>query len=229
MQPISLSVFFPCYNEEQNIESLVRETATVLDGLVEKYEILIINDGSTDSTGVIADRLSSDLPCVNVVHHAENRGYGAALISGFTNSVYDWIFFTDGDNQFFIQEIKLLLSEIDSHDAVIGFRKNRKDPLHRKLYANTWNLIVRMVLDLKVRDLNCAFKLVRKDSVEHIKFISTGALISAELLFRLKKSGARIKETGVTHRPRMFGSQTGGSPGVIIKALAELFKLSREQ
>ncbi len=228
MQLISLSVFFPCYNEEQNIESLVRETAAVLDGLVEKYEIIIIDDGSTDSTGSIADRLRSALPYVNVVHHPQNMGYGAALISGFANSVNDWIFFTDGDNQFFIHEIKLLLSEIDGYDVIIGFRKNRKDPLHRKLYANTWNFIVRMVLGLKIKDLNCAFKLVRKDAVEHIKLISTGALISAELLFRLKKSGARIKETGVTHRSRMFGSQTGGSPGVIIKALAELFKLYRE-
>ncbi len=204
------------------------ETVQVLNDLTEKYEILIINDGSTDNTGPIADRLSHRHENIRIIHHETNRGYGAALISGFANSVNDWIFFTDGDNQFFIKEIALLLEETRAHDAVIGFRQERKDPWFRKIYANTWNLLVRLFLDLRIKDLNCAFKLIKKKSMEGISLSSSGALISAEILFKLKLSGANISEVAVSHKPRLYGEQSGGSPKVILKALLELFRLHRE-
>jgi glycosyltransferase involved in cell wall biosynthesis len=228
MHNISLSVFFPCYNEEKNIEALVVEAKQVLDTLIQKHEILIINDGSTDNTGRIADTLSKTYENVRAVHLKKNSGYGSALTSGFTNCIYDWIFFTDGDNQFFIKEIDLLLKHTDKYDAIIGFRKNRKDSWHRTVFANTWNLLVQKFLKLKIKDLNCAFKLVEKKSMSGITLTSSGALISAELLFKLKLSGADIKEVGVSHRPRAFGKQTGGTPKVILKAVAELFKLYKE-
>lgn len=229
MHSISLSVFFPCYNEEKNIENLVLKTIHVLDNLVKEYEILIINDGSADSTGIIAERLSMQYDPVRVVHHAKNRGYGAALISGFANSVHDWIFFTDGDHQFHMKEIDLLLAGIDDCDAIIGFRKVRKDPWQRIVYARAWNMLIRLCFGLKVKDLNCAFKLIKKKAVKHIALRSSGALINTELLLRLKASGVRIREVGVSHKPRLFGKQTGGNPRVILRAFYELIRLFREQ
>ena len=227
MYSISLSAFFPCYNEEKNLEPLVREALQVLNNLVTQYEILIINDGSSDDTGLIADSLSERYNNVLVIHHQKNGGYGAALISGFNNSSYEWIFFTDGDHQFFMKEIELLLADIDSHDALIGFRKKRRDSWHRILYARSWNVLIKLLFNLNVRDINCAFKLIKKKSLEGITLQSSGAMISTELLVKLKLSGASIKEVGVSHKPRLYGTQTGANLKVILKAFIELFKLYR--
>jgi glycosyltransferase involved in cell wall biosynthesis len=228
MHDISLSVFFPCYNEELNIEGLILEAVQVLDRLVQEYEILVINDGSTDKTGLIADRLIEEHEHVRVIHHSKNRGYGAALISGFSNSIHEWVFFTDGDRQFLISEIELLLNHIDDHDLIIGFRKARRDPWHRILYGHTWTRLVQLLFGLKVRDINCAFKLVKKETLDGITLHSSGAVINTELLVRSKQSGACMTQVGVSHRPRMFGRQTGGNPRVIFKALRELMKLRKE-
>jgi len=228
MHNIAISVFFPCYNEELNIEGLILEAIQVLDRSVQEYEILVINDGSTDKTGLIADRLIEEHEHARVIHHSKNRGYGAALISGFSNSIHEWVFFTDGDRQFLISEIELLLNEIDDHDLIIGFRKARRDPWHRILYGHTWTRVVQLLFGLKVRDINCAFKLVKRTIMDGITLHSSGAVINAELMIKAKLSGAYIKQVGVSHRPRMFGKQTGGNPKVILKALRELMKLRKE-
>jgi glycosyltransferase involved in cell wall biosynthesis len=225
---ISLSVFFPCYNEELNIEVLILEAIQVFDHSVQEYELLVINDGSTDKTGLIADRLSEEHEYVRVVHHKENRGYGAALMSGFSNSIHEWVFFTDGDRQFLISEIELLLNHIDDHDLIIGFRKARRDPWHRILYGHAWTRVVQLLFGLKVKDINCAFKLVKKTIMDGITLHSSGAVINTELMIKAKLSGAYIKQVGVSHRPRMFGKQTGGNPKVILKALRELMELRKE-
>ena len=227
MYNISLSVFFPCYNEEKNLEGLVLEATQVLNNLVQKYEILIINDGSNDNTGLIAGSLSEKYNNVLVIHHQKNKGYGAAVISGFNNSTCEWVFFTDGDHQFLIKEIELLLAEIDSYDAIIGFRKKRQDPYHRIFYARMWNLLIRLLFNLKVKDIDCAFKLIKKKALDDIALQSSGAMISTELLVKLKLSGASIREVGVSHKSRLFGTQTGGNFKVIFKAFLELFKLYR--
>ena len=228
MYLISLSVFFPCYNEEQNVKQLVNDALQALNGLVRQYDILIINDGSSDNTGSIANALQQKHDTVRVIHHETNKGYGAALISGFRNARYEYVFFTDGDNQFYMSEIVLLLKELGAADGVLGFRKNRKDPWHRIWYSRLWNWLVRVMFDLRVKDLNCAFKIIKKQYLDKIILNSSGAMITAELLIRLKIAGARFKEVGVTHRPRVFGTQTGGNPKVILRAFRELFKLRRE-
>jgi glycosyltransferase involved in cell wall biosynthesis len=228
MYPISLSVFFPCYNEEKNVEPLVNEALQALTGLVQQYEILIINDGSSDNTGSIANTLQQKHDTVRVIHHETNKGYGAALISGFRNARYEQVFFTDGDNQFYMSEIELLLKETGEADGVLGFRKNRKDPWHRIWYSRLWNRLVRIMFDLRVKDLNCAYKIIKKQYLDKIILHSSGAMITAELLIRLKIAGARFKEVGVTHRPRAFGTQTGGNPKVIVRAFRELLKLRQE-
>jgi glycosyltransferase involved in cell wall biosynthesis len=221
----TLSAFFPCYNEELNLEGVFFDAIHVLDNVVQKYEILIINDGSTDKTGLVADELSKQHNNVRVIHHKSNLGYGSALITGFNHSLYEWIFFTDGDHQFFINEIEILLKEINDHDLIIGYRKERQDPRHRLFYGWAWNLLVQRILGLKFRDTNCAFKLIRKEVLDHIRLHSAGAMISTELLWKTKVSGFRIKEVGVSHRPRVFGTQTGGNPKVVLKAFVELFEL----
>jgi glycosyltransferase involved in cell wall biosynthesis len=228
MYPASVSAFFPCYNEEKNIDTLVDEATRALSNLVQRYEVIIINDGSSDRTGEIADRLQKQNDTVRVIHHDVNKGYGAALISGFRGAQYDWVFFSDGDNQFYMSEIDMLLKELNNHDAVIGFRMVRRDPWHRVWYARSWNMLVRMVFGLRVTDLNCAFKIIKKQFLDRIVLNSSGAMINTELLVRLKMAGARFKEVGVTHRPRAFGQQTGGNPRVILRAFSELMALSRE-
>ncbi len=225
---IRLSVFFPCYNEELNIDDLVSETISLLNDLVIDYEILIINDGSSDNTGLLADSLSKKYDKVRVIHHEINQGYGAALISGFSNAVYEWVFFTDGDHQFHINEIERFLENIDKNDLIIGFRKKRQDPWHRILYAYAWNRLVRILFNLKIKDLNCAFKLIRKNTLDRIELNSRGANINTEILLKAKYTGAQIYEIGVSHKPRKFGKQTGGNPKVFLKAFLELRALRNE-
>lgn len=221
----TLSAFFPCYNEELNLEGVVSETIQALNNVVQEYEILIINDGSTDKTGLVADQLSKQHNNVRVIHHKTNLGYGLALITGFNNSLYEWIFFADGDHQFFMNEIEFLLNEINDHDLIIGYRKERQDPWYRLFYGRAWNLLVQLILGLKFKDIDCAFKLIRREILDSITLRSAGAMISTELLWKSRLSGYRIKEVGVSHRPRMFGTQTGGNPKVVLKAFVELFKL----
>ena len=228
MYSIGLSLFFPCYNEELNLERLVLESIRLLNTLTKRHEILIVDDGSTDNTGPVADRLAEQYENVHAIHHRTNRGYGAALVSGFRNCLYEWIFYTDGDSQFFIEEIEVLLKEINSYDLIIGYRRERQDPWHRILYGWGWNCLVQFLFGLNVKDINCAFKLIKKDILNEVPLCSSGAVISTELLVRATLCGCRIKEIGVSHRPRVFGTQTGGSPKVVLRAFHELFRLHKE-
>jgi len=190
--------------------------------------VLIVDDGSKDGTGALGDDLSRKYEHVRVVHHKTNRGYGAALKTGFDNCRYDWIFFTDGDHQFYLDEISGFIDQIPLYDLIIGYRKERRDPWHRKLYAKSWNILVKTLLNLKVKDINCAFKLINKHKIENITLHSEGATINTEFLVKLNLAGVRIKEIGVSHRPRKYGSQTGGNPKVILEAFRGLIRLYKE-
>lgn len=222
-----LSIFFPAYNEEENIEEVANSALKVLDGLADRYEVLIIDDGSVDGTGEIADRLARIHPgIVRVIHHPQNLGYGGALKSGFYNSKFAWIFFTDSDGQFNIKELKKFLEAREDADLVIGYRIKRADPLIRVINTELYRLLIRVLFGLTVRDIDCAFKLIRRDVIEKIpKFRSEGALISAELLIQAKRYGFKIKEVGVSHYPRLYGKQTGANLSVILKMFKELFVL----
>jgi glycosyltransferase involved in cell wall biosynthesis len=219
---ITLSAFFPCFNEESNIPGLVAETVQVLERLVKAYEIILIDDGSTDRTPALIEILSKQHDNIKTIRHKKNRGYGAALISGFNHAAHDWVFFSDGDRQFSILDIERLLREIEHYDLIIGFRKKRQDHWHRALFAWAWNQLIRTLFDLNFKDIDCAFKLVRKKRLENIGLTCSGAMISTEFLLRMQQSGARIKEVGVTHRPRRFGTQSGNNIRVIYTAFSEL-------
>ena len=223
----SLSIFFPCYNEEGNVERVARAALSAAPKFADAFEIILVNDGSKDRTGEIADRLAAEIPQVRAVHNIPNRGYGGAVARGLQESRMDWIFFTDGDGQFDIGEMPKLIELLDAGDFAVGYRIKRADPFMRKVNAKMWGTLVRMLFGLKVRDIDCAFKLLPKSLIDKIELHSNGALISTELLARAKNRGLRIVETGVNHYPRTAGQQTGANLRVILKAFYELFKLRR--
>lgn len=223
----SLSVFFPCHNEVDNLPRLVKQAREVLPQVAEQWEVIIVNDGSSDGTGPLADQLAATYPEVRVVHHPQNRGYGGALQSGFAAAQHEYVFFTDGDGQFDLEEIALLLPWRERADLVLGYRLRRADPPHRRLYALLYKLLIRAVLGLKVRDLDCAFKLLPRRVLAAFSLHSNGALISAELLFKAKRAGFTWVEVGVHHYPRTAGVQSGGSPRVILRMFRELWRLRR--
>ena len=224
----SLSLFYPMYNEEGNIEEAVRRALTVLPRHAESFEVILVDDGSRDATPRIADAIAAREPAVRVVHHPVNRGYGAALRSGIGASRFPWIFYTDGDNQFDLEEIALLIPLIDENDVVSGYRIERRDPFHRRLNAWLFNVAVGILFGLRLRDVDCAFKLYRARIVEGMELASEGAMIDVEILARARRRGARIAEVGVHHFPRTTGSQTGAKVSVVLRAFRELIRLRRE-
>jgi glycosyltransferase involved in cell wall biosynthesis len=218
------------YNEEGNIEHAVSSALAVLAALTDCYEVIVVNDGGRDRTGAIADRLAAANPCVRVVHHPVNRGYGAALRSGLAAARYPLVVLADGDNQFDLNELPVLLRNVANSDIASGYRIARQDPAFRRLYAFTYNQVARLLFSIRVRDVNCGFKVYRRSLVERLlpQLRSTGALINVEMLARARKLGATVTEVGVHHYPRETGQQTGGNPAVIFRAVREMLELWRE-
>ena len=192
------------------------------------YEIIIVDDGSTDRTGEIADRLASRHDCVKAVHNNPNLGYGGALQRGFREAAKDWVFYTDGDGQFDFNEIPALLPLLDRYDIVSAYRLDRKDSFVRKMNAFAWTTLVNTVFSLWLRDIDCAFKIFPRKLFDEIEMKSTGALIDAEILARAKRLGYTIGQIGVHHYVRTAGEQTGANLRVIARAFKELFKLRRD-
>jgi len=224
-----LSVVLPAYNEEKNIKKVVDSILKFIPSLVEKYEIIIVNDGSKDDTGKLVDELAKNCREIVPLHHTQNRGYGAALTTGFKKAKGDFIFFTDADGQFDIKELPKLLSLIkEGADIACGYRKERADPLFRRINAGIYNLLIRVIFGLKVKDIDCAFKLFKRKIIEEINLESSGAFVSAEFLILAKKRGYVIKQVGVSHFPRIEGKQTGNNLKVVLKAFLELIKFRRK-
>lgn len=225
---MKLSIFFPAHNEVDNIGRVVEKARAVAAEVAEEYEVIVVNDGSKDGTRELADDLAAKYPEVRAVHHDVNRGYGGALKSGFQAARYEYIFFSDGDGQFDLSEIQLLLPHVPEHDLVIGYRIKRSDPFYRWLNAKMYALFIRMLHGLKVRDIDCAFKLMKREIFDSVHLKSDGALISAELLIRCQHEGYKWTEVGVHHYPREFGEQTGAKLKVILRMFREVWKLRRE-
>ncbi len=222
---ISISVFFPCYNEQDNVVRTTERAIAVLEKLNADYEAIIVDDGSKDATGQIADKIAARNKRVRVVHHPTNLGYGAALQSGFRSAVKELVFYTDGDGQFDISEMPALLPLIKQYDIVSCYRLNRQDNMIRKINAWCWTKLVCFLFKMKIRDIDCAFKLYKREIFDNIKMTSTGALIDTEILARATRKGYTVTQRGVHHYPRISGTQTGAKLGVIIRAFRELFKL----
>lgn len=224
---VSVSVFFPCYNEQENVGRTVENALSVLEKLDADFEVIIVDDGSADETGRIADEIARRDRRIKVVHHPHNLGYGAALQSGFRAATKELVFYTDGDGQFNMKEMPPLLELMEQYDIVSCYRLDRGDPLVRKINGWAWTKLVCLLFGMKIRDIDCAFKLYKRAIFDHIEMASTGALISAEILARAARKGYRITQKGVHHHPRTAGVQTGANLHVILRAFRELFKLHR--
>ena len=224
----SLSVFFPCHNEVENIGKLVARTLEVMPAVADEFEVIIVNDGSTDGTYELADELAAKHPQVRTVHHDVNRGYGGALRSGFDVARHQYIFFTDGDGQFDVGEITKLIELLEEADMALGWRVRRADSAIRVINAKAYMMMLRLLLGLKVRDVDCAFKLIPRQVIERVRLRSTGALISAELLAKARHAGFTYAEVGVSHYPRLAGEQSGARLSVILRMFRELWKLRGE-
>lgn len=226
-KPPSITVFFPCYNEQENVTKVTQQALDVLEGLHADYEVIIVNDGSADDTGAVADRIAATHPRVRVVHHPRNLGYGAALQSGFRAATKDLVFHTDGDGQFDLAELPPWLPLMEEYDIVCGYRINRRDNLVRRMNGHLWTKLTCLLFSLRLRDIDCAFKLYQRAVFDNLKMESTGALISTEILARAVRKGYRITERGVHHYPRTAGKPTGGNLKVILRAFRELWRLRR--
>jgi len=222
---LEISAVLPAFNEDENLEAVARDLIKSLARVAGRFEVIIVDDGSADRTPELADGLSRENKAVRVVHHPSNKGYGAALVSGFKAARMDWIFFMDSDGQFEPAEVEKLIELTKANDFVAGFRANRADPWRRLAYGKLFSAIVRALFGVKARDVNCAFKLFKKELIEGHEFITGGALINAELLSVAKKKGVDPVETPVTHKPRLAGHSTGGSLMVILRAGREIIEL----
>lgn len=221
----SLSVIFPVYNEEDNLKMLLGQTVHCLKHLTSSWEIICVNDGSSDRSRDVVEELSTYNNNIKLINHEVNQGYGSALKSGFQVASKELVFFCDSDLQFHLTELLLMMIWIEQFDIVIGYRFPRKDPLIRRLNAYCWNRLVRVVLGLKVRDIDCAFKLFKRDVFKAIEIESVGAMVNTEILTQATKMNFKIKEVPVTHFPRQYGEQSGANLKVIIKAFRELYAM----
>ncbi|MDP3973262.1 MAG: glycosyltransferase family 2 protein [Candidatus Daviesbacteria bacterium] len=223
----SLSVFFPAYNEELNIAPTIRKSLSVLDGLkLSDYEVLIINDGSTDTTADVSHQLMKECAKVRLIDHDRNRGYGGALKTGFENASFPWVAFADSDGQFDFAEIDKFLPYIDSADLILGYRLNRADPLIRSLTTWGWKNLARILVGLEAKDYSCGFKMIKKEVYEAVSpLVGEEKVTQIELLTKAKKQGFRFKEVGVNHYPRVYGQQTGADLKVVAKSFVDLMNL----
>lgn len=225
-----LSVFFPCYNEEENIFNTVNKALPIIEKIAKKWEIIIINDGSKDSTDRVAFQIKKLYPQnIKVVTHSVNRGYGAAFKSGLYTSTYPWIVFTDADGQFDFNDVKSLISTQQSTntDMVIGYYLGRKVSAFRKFGTFLWQLAVLILFGLKVKDIDCGFKLISKKIVQTIPKLESerGPFITTEFLIKSKKAGFKIEEVGVHHFERQAGKSTGSNLNVALAGFKDLLKL----
>ena len=217
-----LSVVVPCFNEEGNVARVIAQAAEVGRRHTSDLEIVVVDDGSTDDTASVLRSLKAETPELRVVEHARNRGYGAAVRSGLDRASMDYVFLTDGDGQFDLEELPSAMGLLSEHDVVAGYRENRQDGWWRGLWGRTWTALVNRALGLRVRDANCAFKLVPQSLLRSSDLRSEGALISAELLLEARRFDLSVAECAVSHYPRRTGRQTGASLRVIVTAFLEL-------
>jgi putative flippase GtrA len=222
-----ISVVLPAYNEEQAIESTLADVLCTLDEWNADFEVIVVNDGSADRTGALVGAVMRRDARVRLITHPANQGYGAALADGFAAATKDLTFFMDADGQFTLRDLVHLLIHIDGADAVLGYRLHRQDSGLRLLNAWGWNVLVALTLGVRVRDLDCAFKLFHTDFLHRHPPETRSALINAELLYRLKNAGATYCQVGVQHLPRRGGRATGANPRVIARALLDLMVSAR--
>lgn len=221
-----LSIFFPLWNEEKNVQRVVEKAITIAGSVANRWEIILVDDGSTDNTLSISRSLAKKHRNVRVVSHSPNRGYGSALRAGFAAAKYNYIVFTDGDGQFDFSEVSLFINAIRGNDIAIGYRIKRRDEkliirLLLMYLLKVWDYIL---FRFYVKDIDCGFKLFKKSALEKIMPLrSDGAMITTEILAKAKARNLRLVQVGVTHYPRKYGKQSGANVQVVLRAVFESF------
>lgn len=233
--PVRISAFFPAYNEEENILPVVEGALSVLSDIADEYEVIVVlYEGSTDRTRCIVSEMAAADPRVRlVIQPIGERGYGAAMRMGYENARYEYIFYSDADRQYDLEELRGFLPLIRNAGLVVGYRRVRRDPLIRLFVARVYNLIMRAFFGLEQRDVDCAFKLVRKSIFDRISLNCRTGLSDTELLVKAHLAGCDIVEVAVSHFPRIAGGTNFdiGSipkPGVVIGIFREMAALKRE-
>jgi glycosyltransferase involved in cell wall biosynthesis len=213
------------HDEEDNVVPMAETVLAVMPQVADEWEVIIVDDGSRDATAARADELARTRAGVRVVHHPVNRGYGHALRSGLAAARHERIFYTDGDRQFDPRQITRLIAELPRADVVVGWRAQRADHLGRRLNTFAWNALVGLLFGLRVRDVDCAFKLLPRSALDGVALQAEGAMISTELLAHCRRRGLRIVEVPVDHFPRTSGTASGADPRVVLRAFRELGRL----
>ncbi|OLE12535.1 MAG: hypothetical protein AUG52_03530 [Verrucomicrobia bacterium 13_1_20CM_3_54_17] len=217
-----VSVIFPAFNEEGNIRCTVETVIRALPKVAMKWEIIVVDGGNSDATALVCDELKAQIPEVEVIRHGQNRGYSAALKSGIMSTKYDLIFFSDSDGQFDFRDLEQLIFWSEDYDIVAGYRAKRQEPLYRRINALGWNVLVRLVLGIKLRNIDCAFKVFRRSVFDHVQIRCVGAMVNTEILAQATQLGMRIRKVKVSYFPRRQGKQSGTNVHVVIKAFREL-------
>jgi glycosyltransferase involved in cell wall biosynthesis len=223
-----VSIVLPCHDEGANVERAIDEATAAGRLVADAHEVLVVDDGSSDQTRALAQARADGDAHVRVLAHDANHGYGAAVRTGLGAARLEWIALTDADLQFDLRELSRFLPLAASCDVIAGRRIKRADPLHRRVNAVVWNRLVGVLFGVRVHDVDCAFKLLRRDLVQGLRLTSEGAMVSTELLVRAQEAGARIAELAVGHRPRQAGRSSGASPHVVALAFHELHTLRVE-
>lgn len=202
----SISVFFPAYNDEGSISVMVNKALTILPQFADDYEVIVVNDGSSDGTAATLDELARRDSRVRVIHHPRNRGYGGALRTGFLSATKDLVFYTDGDGQYDVNELaKLVPLMTEGVDVVNGYKIKRSDAKRRVVLGATYKMLARLLFHLPIRDVDCDFRLMRRQAIQSIDLISTSGVVCTEMVYKLHRAGCRFTETPVNHYPRLHG------------------------
>lgn len=222
----SVSAFFPCYNDEATIAWVVRRCLDAIDRLGVRGEVLVVDDGSTDSSRSVVTRLAEDDERVRLVSHGSNRGYGGALRTGFAEAAHQWVFYTDGDGQFDPAELAQLVDAAgDDVDVVQGYKIRRADNVARRFIGRLYHHLVAFAFGLRIRDVDCDFRLVRRAVVEHVELTYDSGVICVELVRKLQDAGARFVEIPVHHHARRHGRSQFFRPGNILRSIRDLMEL----
>ena len=223
----SLSVFFPAYNDAPSLPSLVGRTFSVLERNVEDYEVIVVDDGSRDGTArVLAELRLVHGPKLRVITHEVNRGYGGALRTGFEAATKDYVFYTDGDGQYDVGELPLLLAKALPHIGLVnGYKLDRHDPWHRILIGRVYNTFARALFRIEIRDIDCDYRVIQRDLLKDLRLTSTSGTICVELVRKLELSGCGITEVGVHHLPRLHGRSQFFRVRALLATFAQLLRL----
>jgi glycosyltransferase involved in cell wall biosynthesis len=220
----SISIVMPAYNEKENIEKAVRSSLAILQSACDDYEVVVVDDGSTDGTGEMLDRMAAELPALRVLHHEKNYRFGRTLRDGIAAARKDLIFLTDSDNPIDMEDMKKAIPLMAEYDFVNGRRLAREPSLKRILYTAVYNQMIRTLFGLTTQDVNFSYKMVKRELLQRLDLRSEGSFIDAEMMIEAKRAGGRLREIPIMYYPRVLGESTLASPSVILKILSEMSK-----